>query len=260
MYQYHRKWIAALLMTCMANSAFAAMDAPTIKLQKRQVVQDVLHKLTISDQENAVMARVADAHALLNFNWKREDNVPVLQIEVTRIPQCNTFSLDDGKRLVIDLENTINLRAGMVLELDEQSIITGARTSLFAYRPKFISRIALDLEEPFQFRVDSHESRIVVYLTPKNLYNDFLRLGEINQDALRIEIIEAAPVPKPEPQRLAYNPDTSDLVNKLFGQLTTLAYRTPAEGETIGKTQKGNVTKKELPRQRHTPKKIVMTR
>ena len=104
----------------------------------------VLRSLAHNEARQAVaLEKLQSANAITNILIKPQ----AVEIVTYGAPEYRHFFLDNGKKLVLDFENTINLVSGVIQKSGvAPESIAQVRTSQFAIEPNFTSRLVVDLE------------------------------------------------------------------------------------------------------------------
>lgn len=179
---YRRLCAAAVLMSCLVSWARVETPAPRLHERKEGIVRNALARWPEAAPSAAVLARIDNAEAITAVELGGDANGPALTIGVTGRPQCRVFSLDHGRRVVLDIQNTINLSAGVGLAPVESGLLRAVRTSLYALQPDFVSRVVLDLTTPGSFRVKRASDRLTVSLHAADAQSETV-VVLFNQDA-----------------------------------------------------------------------------
>lgn len=154
---------AAMLAVCLGGLMTLAYAAPSLQERKQQVVTKALGNCDAA-HARAILAATPSASALLDMTLSSTPGETTLTLHTTGNPECRIFDLDSGKRVVVDLNNTINLQAGRTLSPSGAPLISAVRTSLFAVEPSFISRIVFDLTVPCAFRLVREDQCVKIHL------------------------------------------------------------------------------------------------
>jgi len=160
--------VVALVGVTGALALAATIGPDALEAAKYDVVRCALDSERCEVVDPALRAATADAHAVHALDLAAQADKAVLTIETTGSPQCTHVVLDDGKRIAIDLADTINIHAGQQIIPDTVGLVRQVRTSLFAVHPRFVSRIVLDLTEPAIVERSSEEGRVVVSLRTRD--------------------------------------------------------------------------------------------
>ena len=166
--QSRRSLITITVLAVLLATATQAQAAGPLHAEKEGIVRKALEQQGTLQQADDVLAGVAQAHALLDLAMRSKPGEPDVTVVLAGTPEYHTFMLDGGRRFVMDLDNTINLQAGKLVNPETVDLIKAVRTSLFELRPRFVSRVVLDLTVPCAFAVDtSHSGQIRLELQPK---------------------------------------------------------------------------------------------
>lgn len=164
--RYHRMPVAFALAALLAGYMATTQAVPSLQERKEQVVSKALEGYT-DDEIRAVMAATASAFALVDMTLSSMPGETTLTLHTSGNPECRIFDLDSGKRVVVDLNNTINLQAGRTLSPSGAPLVRAVRTSLFAVEPAFISRVVFDLTVPCVFRLVRADETVKIFLRPR---------------------------------------------------------------------------------------------
>ncbi len=168
MSQLNRMCLMAALFSVVAVGANAVPGPDRVELRKRQVVRAALDSQGHAQLDPVFLKAVARADALLDIELGTSRETALVSLRSTGRPVCETFALDEGRKLVVDLYNTINFHSGKRLTPENQSIIRQVRTSLFALDPQFISRVVIDLAIPCVFEMAQNDDQITIDLSAAN--------------------------------------------------------------------------------------------
>ena len=157
-----RKMRVLTVLLALVISAGAGAEI----LQQR--VENVVRVALVKTQENpndpAYLDAARRAYALTDLQLKYEDGADLLDVQVSGSPLFNFYPLDDNKRWVVDLYDTVNLQSGKALTSTSKGkgIVNQVRTSLFALDPQFVSRIVFDLSKPGDLRVSTNSAGLMI--------------------------------------------------------------------------------------------------
>lgn len=192
-------WVAAasVLVAC-----WCAADGPgKLEQQKCQVVQAALERQGIPELSPALLKAIARADALLDIGLGKSPEPRLVTLRTTGMPLCETFALDKGCRIVVDLYNVINFRSGTIGVPGKQSLIRQVRSSLFAIEPQFVSRVVIDLAAPCTYNIVKSDKEVVIDLVAAPELSDIApaSAGSIAETSLslanrkvRVQILVAA--------------------------------------------------------------------
>ncbi len=118
------------------------------------------------DRQALALEKLHSANAITKIDIKPQG----VEIVTHGNPDYRYFFLDNGKKLVLDFENTINLISGEIKKSDAApESITQVRTSQFAIEPNFISRLVVDLESASKATiVGAHDKVTSLVITSNN--------------------------------------------------------------------------------------------
>jgi type IV pilus assembly protein PilQ len=166
MFSLRCRALAAVLPAFVVLLAYTAPASASFDEQKRAIVQRALDNAGAGLDKRAVLAAVDGAAALLTIDHAGNEDGDFLTIAAAGRPECRTFMLDKGRRMVIDLKKAINLQSGKRLDFLDHPVAGSLRTSLYSLQPHFVSRIVLDLHKPCTFRAESEGEILALYLLP----------------------------------------------------------------------------------------------
>jgi general secretion pathway protein D len=153
---------------CLVALGITAADPPDpYQSQKAAAVRTALDKQGRPDAGSSLVQSARHAAALLEFRVEVSAGQTRLILDMHGEPAYEAFDLDDGKRIVIDLQDTVNLKSGASLEAPNSPVLAGVRTSLFSLEPRFVSRVVLDMTEPCTPEIRREDGRLTVALSPK---------------------------------------------------------------------------------------------
>ena len=161
-------WVAAVCMLLAALDAAAGPDQ--VEQRKCQVVQAALERQGQALIDPALLKAISRAEALFDIELGVSEEATLVTLRSTGRSLCEAFALDEGRRVVVDLYNTINFRSGTIAAPETQSLVRQVRTSLFAIEPQFVSRVVIDLAAPCVYEVSRDEKQIVIDLTVTNRF------------------------------------------------------------------------------------------
>ncbi len=164
--RYRRMPVAVALAAVLGGCMASVHAAPSLQERKEQVVSKALSGRA-PDDVRAVMAATSSAFALVDMTLSSTPGETTLTLHTTGNPECRIFDLDSGKRVVVDLNNTVNLQAGRTLSPSGAPLVRAVRTSLFAVEPAFVSRVVFDLTVPCAFRLIREDETVKIYLRPR---------------------------------------------------------------------------------------------
>ncbi|MDQ1256767.1 MAG: hypothetical protein QG656_1367, partial [Candidatus Hydrogenedentes bacterium] len=165
MLRFERICLVAVAVALLAGGAMAAAGPDRLEQHKRDVVCAALRSQGCEEPGPVLRNAIAGAEALLDIELGVSAESTLIQLRATGRPECEVFALDQGKRLVVDLYNTINFQSGKRLVPENQALVHQVRTSLFALEPQFVSRIVIDLAHPCTFGMTRDETRIAIDLS-----------------------------------------------------------------------------------------------
>lgn len=156
-----RTFVVAMVGAFLAATVTA--DAPSsLDKRKARVVQSTASQTQV-EYSNGLADATARAAAITGVRVAPESPATVL-VTVEGQPLYDWFTVDGGKRLVVDLFDTVNVVANEPVKLPAGSSIQQVRTSLFALAPQFVSRVVVQGSAPVapQFRQDATQIEIVL--------------------------------------------------------------------------------------------------
>ncbi|MCX5758110.1 MAG: AMIN domain-containing protein, partial [Candidatus Hydrogenedentes bacterium] len=154
-------WAAVFMALTMVA---AALTPGALDQRKREVARASLERLGRADAETLVES-ASRAEALTDIHVDGSEAQVVLTVEITGQPACKTFTTEDGKKIVLDIEGAVNLQAGHVFAPATQAIVQQVRSSLFAVEPQYVSRVVADLTGPGRYVMDRGDGHIRVTIT-----------------------------------------------------------------------------------------------
>ena len=166
MSQLKRMCLATALLLGVALTVSALAGPGEIDQHKRDVVRLALARLESSAGGPSLIEAAGNAHALADIDVAGPGARPRVRLQLTGRPTYNVFALDHGRKVVVDLYDTVNLRAGTVAIDTPGAALRQLRTSLFALSPRFISRVVIELARPLPFEVAWDEEWLVVAVCP----------------------------------------------------------------------------------------------
>ncbi len=129
-------------------------------------VAQALGRQSAEYDETAVLDAAREAEALTDLSVDQIDGRPSLRIEVTGKPSLRDFTLEEGRVVVVDLDNTVNLVDSRVVEELDLPGVQAVRASLFAIHPDLVSRVVIDLHETAPSAIQRADGAIHVVLSP----------------------------------------------------------------------------------------------
>ena len=166
MSQLKRMCLATALLLGVALTVSALAGPGEIDQHKRDVVRLALARLGSSEGGPSLVEAAGKAHALVDIDVAGPAASPRVRLQLTGRPTYNVFAMDHGRKVVVDLYDTVNLRAGTVAIDMPGAPLRQLRTSLFALTPRFVSRVVIELERPLAFDVAWDEEQLTVALCP----------------------------------------------------------------------------------------------
>jgi len=142
------KLLPACVLVAAVFPVWSGDDAATLESRKAEVVRAALARHPAGEDLVRLLRAAVSADALTDIALTQEQDAPVLRMRVSGDPACDAFTVDGGKRIVLDLINVVNLHSGEVLRPDAPSVIEAVRTSLYTLEPQLISRVVIDLTMP----------------------------------------------------------------------------------------------------------------
>ncbi|GMW02568.1 MAG: hypothetical protein AMXMBFR84_37040 [Candidatus Hydrogenedentota bacterium] len=138
------------LLVIGAATVFPVDAAEPLDQRKRELLETSLMKQGQTLSRPVLMDSAQRAAAITGLTFTDDPDRPALAIQVEGDAPYTWFHLNDGKRFVLDLHNTINLESGRVIKTESQSAVREVRTSLFAFEPQFVSRVVVEASAPLQ--------------------------------------------------------------------------------------------------------------
>jgi len=157
------KLLPACVLVAAVLPVWAGDDAATLESRKAEVVRAALARHPAGEDLVRLLRAAVSADALTDIALTQEQDAPVLRMRVSGDPACDAFTVDGGKRIVLDLINVVNLHSGEVLRPDAPSVIEAVRTSLYTLEPQLISRVVIDLTMPMSLLIEQGDARLQVY-------------------------------------------------------------------------------------------------
>lgn len=168
--QHCRILLAAVLLCGLAHSAPAAAAGETgLDAKKQEAVRAALAANTVPGDTQAMIEAAVKANALLRVHYAQKPGEALLTVEVAGHPECRTFGLEGGSRLIIDLNDTVSLASLEPLKAQQaHPLLAGLYHQLYSIDPKFITRIAVDLTTSCAFHIEGSDDLVQIFLHPKN--------------------------------------------------------------------------------------------
>jgi type II secretory pathway component GspD/PulD (secretin) len=161
-----RRSVTLAALIALIGAAGAASAAPQSEQLERHKINAVRSVLSGQEAQLADMTHaVTQADALLGLDMRADASGAVLTIKTTGKPEVRTFFFGGNRRLVIDVKDTVNLKAGHTLRPEGPCPVAKVRTSLFSVKPRIVSRTVIDLDRPCTYSCDQTEGKITVTLT-----------------------------------------------------------------------------------------------
>lgn len=167
MFQLSRICRAATLVFSVSLAAHAVAPSDGLEQRKQAVVRASLERVGRANAGAALIEASARADALLDIQIDTGAGNPVVTLQCTGQPFCKVFPFGDGRRIVVNLYDTVNLCAGKTWTPTNARGIQRVRTSLFALEPRFVSRAVIDLAGPGAFDWVQRSGAVVVALNGK---------------------------------------------------------------------------------------------
>ncbi|HEO71633.1 MAG TPA: AMIN domain-containing protein, partial [Candidatus Hydrogenedentes bacterium] len=193
---------AVLCCALVAAGTCAAVGHDPIAQEKRALIWTAYRNCGEMHVDPARLDEAARAHALSAIDVQTDPTSACITIHTDGRPVYRTFTVDGDCKVVVDLEDTVNLRSGTKYVPEDLSVVQRVRTSLFSLEPRYVSRVVIDLARPCPFSADQHMDAITVRIAP-----------------------EHGLAPKPEP------PSPADPIALLGHELAQLRRRAPAPTE-----------------------------
>lgn len=158
------------LLACGAVAVLLLAGQPSpaddVAQQKANAVRTALERQGRAVNDPVLSDAAGRAAALMGIAVVAQDGRPRLVLHTTGKPLCDVFPLDRGRRIVLDLYNTVNMHTGGSVPTQNCPVIREVRTSLYALEPQFISRVILDMEKPCAVRLRRAPDDIQLEVTP----------------------------------------------------------------------------------------------
>ncbi len=145
--QYLCRCIVALVIACLGSWAFAVVTPTPLEVRKCEIIQETLARQSEPLSHERSVAAAQQAETLLMFQPGNANIAACYTLSVTGAPPVTAFALDQGKRIVLDFSNTVNLCADQTFTPTDTRFLKDIRTSLYAIQPKLISRVVFDLTQ-----------------------------------------------------------------------------------------------------------------
>lgn len=149
--------VLAALPVCGDN------DATTLESRKAEVVRAALARYPAGENLTRLLNAAASAEALTEIDLRQEQDAQVVRMTVSGDPACDAFTLEGGKRIVLDLVDVVNLHSGEVLRPATPGVIDAVRTSLYTLEPQLTSRVVIDLTTPMRLHIEQGDTCLRVY-------------------------------------------------------------------------------------------------
>lgn len=157
--------IGGVTAVFVAVAAVAVAMAPgTLDQRKCEVARASIERLGRAGAETLI-ANAAHAQALTDILLDASESQAVLTVKTTGQPVCKTFTVEDGRKIVLDVEDAVNLQSGHIFASASAALVQQVRTSLFAVEPQYVSRVVVDLAAPAHFTVERGEGQIRLVVT-----------------------------------------------------------------------------------------------
>lgn len=154
-----------LLLAALPALAQAAPGVPAMQEQKLSAVRFFLENGHASADSSAILAGTAQAEALTALVFHGSPGETVVTLSTTGTPDYKIFAMDEGKRLVVDLKNTVNLRSGRKPVIEGLPYLIEVRDSLYSVTPEFVSRVVLVLDRPCAYQAERYAGKLIVRLS-----------------------------------------------------------------------------------------------
>ncbi len=165
MRQYSRIFLAGGVCAVFLAAAGAVVQSGSDTDAKRSILRAGLEKRGVPS-DDPVLLRAAERAQLLTDIAVDEGASPAVRIAVSGRPVYDTLILDGGRKLAVDLYNTLNPMSGSKLEPEKAAPIRAVRTSLYAFEPQFVSRVVIELAEPCAPRMTFEDGALRVVCAP----------------------------------------------------------------------------------------------
>jgi type IV pilus assembly protein PilQ len=177
MFQLRNLVLVAVLLSCVLSvgHALEPVSARTGQLQRARTVMD---RSGVSIAEPSLES----ANLLLDVALP-ETGEADLVLRSSGEAAYKTFVLDQGRRFVLDLNDTIDLNAGKSYTPADTAILSKVRTGLHTVQPALVSRLVLDLNEACTFEVRRMDSKVRIVLHPI--------APDLSDQELRIDLLQA---------------------------------------------------------------------
>ncbi len=160
-----------IVIACVALSTPAEGDA--FLSRKQEVVRESLAKMNQPVENARLLTAAEEANCLHDIQLQSNQDGAVLYLHITGTPEIKTSVWEEENRLILDLENTINLHSGRTLLPEVVSSLKGVRTSFYRLDPEadpmFASRIVVEMTDGYDYRIESREGMWAVAIPPEAL-------------------------------------------------------------------------------------------
>ena len=161
-----RIYLACLLLVGgLAAQADEANTLPALQAQKESAVRACMDRSTAAPTQAAIRDAASRAQALTALAFHGSPGQAVVTFSATAAPEYKILAMDEGRRLIVDLKNTINLRGNRKLSFEGLPFLLDVRDSLFSVSPECITRVVLILDRPCGYEVERYAGSIVLRLS-----------------------------------------------------------------------------------------------
>lgn len=159
----HRYVWMLVAIACVPCAAFAAPP------QTAELVRAV-RQATVGlpqAQRKAAETRAEKAFALTNIEFRTTESFAAITFSVNGAPEYRVFPLQDPHKIVVDLYDTVALSVDPEKVTQDHPEIKRLRMSLFETEPRLITRLVVELAEPYSYCVEKHEDGLQLVLSKK---------------------------------------------------------------------------------------------
>jgi len=154
------------LIAAVSVAAHAAVEHDSLVQRKQSVVRVSVEKLGCFDARSALLDAATQADALIEIAVDISSETPVVTLHLTGQPEYHAQVLDHGRKLVVDLDDTVHLNPGKTVMATNQSVVQRVRSSLFSLQPRLVSRVVIDLATTCTYRIEQVDGLLSVRLNP----------------------------------------------------------------------------------------------
>lgn len=184
-----RTYVAIGLLAALVAAAGAAVQTNPGPDARQAIVRTALEKLGRPADDPALLEAAPRAHLLSTVTFDGADGACVL-LHTQGQPLFDHLVIDGGAKLVVDLYDTLNALSGTKFVPEKRGRIRQVRTSLYALEPRFVSRIAIDLDRACEPRIHQEAGLIRIELSPAPATAAAPLAARLEQQARRVAIRE----------------------------------------------------------------------